>query len=81
MREIDRESRVPPWRQIADHLRAEIESGVYRPDGPPVPSRALLAQAWGVASSTAHKALRALTDEGLIEPVAGMGFYVTGRAQ
>jgi DNA-binding GntR family transcriptional regulator len=35
-----------------------------------------LVQEWGVSRITAHKALRALEDEGLVEMEPGMGFYV-----
>lgn len=76
MRQIDRASRVPPWRQIADHLRTAVERGDYSPDGPALPSVERLSQEFGVARRTAHKALKLLRDEGLIEPEAGMGYYV-----
>lgn len=76
MRQIDRASRVPPWRQIADHLRKEIEEGRYSPDGPALPSVSRLSQEWSVARGTANKALLALADEGLIEAEQGMGYYL-----
>ena len=76
MRQIDRASRVPPWRQIADHLRAEIKAGRYSPDGPPLPSVIRLSQEWGVAPRTANKALKQLAAENLIEVEKGMGYYV-----
>lgn len=79
MRQIDRTSRVPPSQQIAAVLRAEIEAGVYSPDGPPLPSVARLAQEWDVARRTANKALMALADEGLVEVETGMGYYVKRR--
>ena len=79
MRQIDRESRVPPWQQIADHLRAAIERGEYDADGPPLPSVNRLAQEYDVARRTAHKALKALRDENLIETEDGMGYYLKRR--
>lgn len=79
MRQIDRGSRVPPHRQIADFLRAEIIAGAYDPDGPPVPSVARLSQEWDVAPRTANKALKALAAEGLVEVENGMGYYVRRR--
>lgn len=79
MRQIDRSSRVPPWRQIADALRAEIAAGKYSPDGPSVPSVGRLSQEWGVARRTANKALMALAGEGLIEVEPGMGYYLRRR--
>jgi DNA-binding GntR family transcriptional regulator len=76
MRKIDRGSRMPPWQQIAAHLRTEITAGKYSPDGPPLPSMTALCQEWGVARKTANKALKALAAEGLIEVVDGMGYYL-----
>lgn len=76
MRQIDRASRVPPWRQIADHLRAAIERGEYSPDGPALPSVNRLSQDFDVARRTALKALQALAAEGLIEAESGMGYWV-----
>jgi len=76
MRQIDRASRVPPWQQIASHLRTEIGQGKYSPDGPALPSVSRLSQEWDVARGTAHKALLALAADGLIETEPGMGYYV-----
>lgn len=81
MRQIDRASRVPPWQQIANHLRTEIEQGLYSPEGPALPSVVRLSQEWSVARGTANKALMALAREGLIEVEPGMGYYVTRGGQ
>jgi GntR family transcriptional regulator len=75
MRQIDRGSRVPPSRQIANHLRAEILAGKYDPEGPALPSVRRLTEEWGVARRTANTALRLLADEGLIEVVDGLGYF------
>lgn len=75
MRRINEDSRTPPWRQIADALRAEITAGQYGPDDR-LPSVAVLAAEWGVNKKTANKALRALADEGLTEVEPGMGYYI-----
>jgi DNA-binding GntR family transcriptional regulator len=79
MRQIDRGSRVPPWQQIANELRNEIEAGKYHPDGPALPSVTTLSQQWDVARRTANKALKALAGEGLIEVVEGLGYFAKGR--
>ena len=78
VREIDRGSRTPPWKQIADILRAEIEAGRYGPDQP-LPSMTVLSQRYGVNRKTGRKALLALAAEGLIEVEEGMGYYVRQR--
>lgn len=75
MRSIDKGSRTPPWRQIADVLRAEITAGGYGPDDR-LPSVAEIVATWGVNRKTANKALKALADEGLIEVERGMGYYL-----
>ena len=72
---IDRDSRTPPWRQIAEVLRADIAAGTWGPDDR-LPSVAGLAAEWGVDRKTANKALAALAGEGLIEVEPGMGYYV-----
>lgn len=75
MPDIDRDSRVPAWKQIAAQLRADIAAGRYGPDDP-LPSISRLTQDYGVARVTAHKALAQLAAEGLTEVEPGMGYYV-----
>lgn len=72
---IDTESPVPPYRQVAAFLRGRIESGDLAP-GRRLPSIADLVQTYGIARTTAAKALRVLIDEGLAEVSPGMGTYV-----
>ncbi|WP_328860875.1 GntR family transcriptional regulator [Streptomyces sp. NBC_00306] len=73
---IDREGPVPPYRQIADQLRARIADGSI-PVGRRIPSLVELEQQYGVARDTLRKAVQVLKDEGLVETVSGMGVYVT----
>lgn len=68
-------SALPPWRRLAEDLRAKITSGQY-PAGQRLPSAVHLHQEYGVAVVTARKALRLLVDEGLAVQVVGMGTYV-----
>ena len=75
VRSIDRESRTPPWQQIAAHLQADIAAGKFGPDDP-LPSIISLTQEFGVNRKTAHKALQYLAEQGLIEVEPGMGYYV-----
>ena len=76
---VDHESNVPPYRQVAAVLRARIESGDLAPRQR-LPSIAGLVQEYGIARTTAAKALKVLVDEGLAEVVPGWGTYVTERA-
>lgn len=59
-----------PYQQVADSLRAKIESGALRP-GDPLPSNAAIMDRFQVASSTAQRAIRTLKSEGLVESVIG----------
>ncbi|MFF3671086.1 GntR family transcriptional regulator [Microtetraspora malaysiensis] len=72
---IDREGPVPPYRQIANALRARIASGEI-PPGRRIPSLVELEDEFGVARDTLRKAVQVLKDEGLVETVTGMGIYV-----
>jgi len=74
---IDYESSTAPYRQVAAILRERIISGQYRP-GSRLPSINDLVGEFGVARTTAGKALRLLVDEGMAELSQGMGFYVRG---
>jgi DNA-binding GntR family transcriptional regulator len=76
---IDREGPVPPYRQIADHLRQQIEDGTI-PAGRRIPSMVELEQTYDVARDTLRKATQVLKDEGLVETVTGMGIYVVDRS-
>jgi DNA-binding GntR family transcriptional regulator len=66
--------RVPPYAQIAEALREQIENGALRP-GDPVPSVRALAAQYGVSHATADKALSALRAEGLL--IGGHGVVST----
>ena len=73
---VDRTSRTPPWRQIADSLRTQIEDGTI-PPGSRIPSTVELEQEWEVARETIRKAINHLKEEGIVEGVQGMGIFVT----
>jgi len=74
----DQRSGEPPYRLIAGDLRARIEAGEFRP-GDALPSITRLAQEYGVAKTTAQKALRVLVGEGLARGVQGWGTIVSER--
>ena len=77
MREItiDPDSAVPVYRQLADALREQIESGEI-PAGRRMPSETEIEQATGLARGTIRKSIETLRDEGLIVTVKGKGSYV-----
>lgn len=75
---IDRRSKVPSYRQLADLLRARIADGTYAPDDP-LPSITTLVGGSGLAVGTVRQALGLLVDEGLAYTVPGRGTFVTPR--
>ena len=77
---IDYDSPVPPYRQVAAILRARIESGELA-DGARLPSITQLMQTFGVARTTAVKAMKVLADAGLAEVVPGWGSYAKAPRQ
>jgi DNA-binding transcriptional ArsR family regulator len=60
---------------LAGSLEKGIESGRYAP-GKRLPSIGELCTDFGLSRQTAGKALRLLEDEGLIERVPGLGYFV-----
>lgn len=63
------------YKHIYGELKRLIEEGHYR-TGERLPSEAELAESYRVSRPTVTKALRALTDERLIQRKAGSGSYV-----
>jgi DNA-binding GntR family transcriptional regulator len=72
-REVTRSD--PPYQQIAADIRARILMGTI-PEGGTIPSARGLVAEWGVALSTATKALGLLRAEGLTRAVPGVGTVV-----
>jgi integrase len=68
-----------PYREIAADLRAAIRCGAYAP-GDQLPTEASLAERYGVAASTAHRAISLLTEAGEIAVSRGRRAHVAGRA-
>lgn len=75
---IQRESEVPPRRQIALRLEAGIRDGGYA-DGARLPSVRAMGQRLGVHRDTVAAAYRELGRQGLVRTVPGSGVYVSPR--
>ena len=73
---IEHAADVLLWRQVADDLRAMIESGEL-PPGSALPSDPELAEIYGVARSTTRRAVAELRKEGLLQVIHGRGTFVT----
>lgn len=67
----------PPYEQIADSLRGQIEGGDIGP-GQRLPSTRDLMDKFGVANQTVQRAMRILQNAGLVKSVAGRGTFVAG---
>jgi len=70
----------PPYRRIADEIRARIANGELRP-GDPVPSARGITREWGVALATATKVLATLNAEGATRSLPGRGTVVASPAR
>jgi GntR family transcriptional regulator len=71
---IQRDSALPPWRQLAAILLGRIESGDI-PPGARLPSISALAAEYDLALNTVRKALAELKAAGIIEIVPGWGSF------
>lgn len=69
----------PPYRLVADGIRAKILAGGYS-DGK-LPSERALILKWGVSRATAAKALATLESEGLIVCRRGAGAFVNAASR
>ena len=66
------------YRDVADSLRTDIESGAYG-DGGLLPSEAAIGARFEVSRVTVRKALEVLRSEGLVESRQGLGWMVAGE--
>lgn len=69
---------APPaarYEQVKSYIRNTIESGERQP-GDRIPSELDLVASLGVSRMTVNRALRELTDEGLLTRVSGVGTFV-----
>lgn len=72
---LDRSDDRPPYKQIADQLRAAIDRGDLGP-GDKLPSEATLMQHYDVARMTARQAIQELRSEGRVVAEQGRGVFV-----
>ena len=74
-RKFSAEPHAPKYRQVFENLSREILSGKYQA-GQKFPSEAALVQQFRTSRITVGRALRELTQRGLVERIAGSGTYV-----
>ncbi|MER7500413.1 GntR family transcriptional regulator [Nonomuraea pusilla] len=76
---IDHEGPVPLYQQLADLLRAQIESGELPPNRP-IPTEQRLMQMHELGRDTVRRAVGILRDEGLLITVKARGTFVVDRS-
>jgi len=72
---VDRNSPVPLYRQVSQHLERSIESGEI-PNGTRLGNEVALAEAMGLSRPTVRRAMQQLVDKGLIVRRRGIGTRV-----
>lgn len=75
LKQVQRQTGVALWRQIADRIREAIGRGDYDATGM-VPPETMLALQFGVNRHTVRSALAALAQEGIVRAVQGRGTMV-----
>ena len=70
--DVDASSGVPPFEQVREGIRAQVESGQLEPGFRLPPVRAL-ADSLGLAANTVARAYKELEALGVVEPVGGPG--------
>jgi len=72
---LDRDLPLPLYHQLQGVLKAEIESGKWRPDEQ-LPNEAKLAEHYGVSKITVRQALQELAELGYIRREHGRGTFI-----
>ncbi len=75
---MDKDLPVPLYHQLEEVLKADIESGKWRP-GEQIPTETVLAERFGVSKITVRQALQNLADLGYIRREHGRGTFVSTR--
>lgn len=73
--ELNRDSAIPLWYQIAEILGREISNDVH-PPGRQFPTEILLTGRFGVNRHTVRQAVGSLADQGLVRVEKGRGTFV-----
>jgi GntR family phosphonate transport system transcriptional regulator len=73
--QVQRQTGVALWRQIADRIRQAISAGAYDETGM-VPPETVLAAQFGVNRHTVRSAIAALAQEGIVRAVQGRGTLI-----
>jgi GntR family transcriptional regulator len=77
---IDRASGIPVYRQLAEHIKAQIIKGVYKP-GDVLPSEAELIRDLNISRTTVRLAFGLVSNAGLIRREQGRGTIVVSQVR
>jgi GntR family transcriptional regulator len=72
---LDKQSPIPLYYQLAEHLRAQIASGELKP-GDQIPPERELCERAGISRMTARQAVTYLVQHGVLEAHMGKGTFV-----
>lgn len=73
--QLDKNSPIPLYYQLAEHLRAQIESGELKPGDQVAPEREMSEQA-GISRMTVRQAIAYLVQQGVLLAQVGRGTFV-----
>jgi DNA-binding LacI/PurR family transcriptional regulator len=76
---IDRNSPIPPYRQLKDRIKDRIDSGEYK-ENQSVTSIREISRITGISLATVQKAYRELKQENRIYAKAGAGYFVSRQS-
>lgn len=76
--DVDASSGVPPFEQVREGIRAQVESGKLEP-GFRLPPVRVLADSLGLATNTVARAYKELEALGVVETRGRAGTFVAGR--
>lgn len=76
--DLDQDSPVPLFEQLAQRLRAEIDTGRIRAR---LPSEPALAEQYGVSRGTVRRAIEILIEAGYVTISRGRGTFVVPPAE
>ena len=72
---IDRDSYEPAYAQLANILRRQVATGLFRP-GDQLPSEAMLCRSYHVSPMTVRRTINMLAEEGVVSTARGRGTFV-----
>jgi GntR family transcriptional regulator len=77
---INRSSPIPLYYQLIEHIRNQIESGVYEP-GDTIPTEIELMEQFDVSRATVRQSIQYLVNEGYVRRVKAKGTFVNTRPE